>query len=249
MRFPLGLKTITMAAVFFSSGTFAQAWGGGEWRERIDRYIDKSGCGRAEDVCPAGHARAQVKANALFVDGTGSAEDITPFCDVTAVAVALGHRHREWFFISFDRVTSGRAYASSSVWIHGFANIPNADSAAAALGYTRFSSSITNPIRAELSRSVAETGSGLLGDLGWETTVPITIGLGEGNYPDEDLESTANRICTDFFFLAHTTKGYIKVFANGGLDFAECDALVYGTINTHYELDLCPCRMADPTRR
>ncbi|HET6204302.1 MAG TPA: hypothetical protein VFI25_16035 [Planctomycetota bacterium] len=244
-----------LAAAFLVLGSFADRASAG-WqliRRRIEPGFDRP----APQLCVAllgvlGEARAQVHAFPSVVVGLGSASDASFNCAPQSAAVATGLREETW---RHKAPGQGSVEMWGEVRIKGRVDLLDADCAAAALGMTELTYGLGSQpfttIRAELGKSVAQTSQGLLGTVntsgsGPGFSIPFSVGLGEGTYPDEDHDETTGVECPcKSFYLKHRTHGSILVWANAGLlnAYAECAAREVGTVSTLAFLDTvlqCP---------
>jgi hypothetical protein len=132
--------------------------------------------------------------------------------------------------------------------ITGTANLVDDDCAGAALGYQQIKSNVLDaPIDAVLDQSAGETRSGTLGDItaahkGIEVSVPITYGLGEGQYTDNDQDARFAYKCDNFFEYEKKSRAYIKVWANSGFwDLvAKVECTMSGSASVQAVLGTCP---------
>ncbi|MEW6072404.1 MAG: hypothetical protein AB1726_07375 [Planctomycetota bacterium] len=126
-----------------------------------------------------------------------------------------------------------------SLTITGRAELIQGECGAAALGYVRFESSITEPKEAKLAESSGETSSDLLFNLGAAydgggVTVPIRINKGHGTFSDSDSD-TFDGESDECRRLGYTmqARGLILARADGPawlLTAAECKAWMQGVI-------------------
>ena len=205
-----------------------------------------------------GVATSAAYSNGTSCAGAGSAFDASWGCDVLNIANAIGLVNETWAYkaerepgqveggSSSSEASRGRATVTARVEVGGAAHLTNAACAAAALGYAEFTCSLTAPLEAKLLRSAGETRSGQLGTIGGSHgglsgSVNVSFGLGEGTYPDSDINATSAQDCLNYFFIQHRSRAYIKVWANAGLDpLAECSAVMWGRVSASAVLDTCP---------
>ena len=205
-----------------------------------------------------GVATSAAYSNGTSCAGAGSAFDASWGCDVLNIANAIGLVNETWTYkaerepgqveggSSSSEASRGRATVTARVEVGGAAHLTNAACAAAALGYAEFTCSLTAPLEAKLLRSAGETRSGQLGTIGGSHgglsgSVNVSVGLGEGTYPDSDINATSAQDCLNYFFIQHRSRAYIKVWANAGLDpLAECSAVMWGRVSASAVLDTCP---------
>jgi hypothetical protein len=183
-----------------------------------------------------GRASTEVFALLSLLKGNGRAWDAAFFTDVTSISVAEGFFYEEW---RHEGSGVGEVELTADVTVEGEVDLVNADCAGAALGSTEFTSSLTSRIVAELHSSAGETGTGLLGNISFYTGphgsgvgVNLVVGLGEGRYPDVDFDATGVDACPQSdFWRKHRTRGYVKVWADRGLDlWAEATAWEQGAV-------------------
>ena len=190
-----------------------------------------------------GRARAKATSSANRASGAGFAWDTSLGCDVQAAAAATGLYNRTYRYIvgaggppttpggggptpTNPGTTTGSTGGEVEVWARctaaGVANLNNADCAAAALGYSQFTSSLGTSIYAALQDSAAVTGSYSLGNLqaayqGLGVGLNVNVGTGTGSYPDSDQNEVGQADCVNYYFVQHRSRAYIKVWANEGL--------------------------------
>lgn len=241
-----GLGLLASLAVLASAALGSE----GTWILMERAYIPSRD--ERSDSCssPWGLATASVFADGDQVHGRGQARDASLFCEVRSVAVAAGLRDQVWFYVGPGE---GRARAYARVQIRGMARLEDVDAASAALGYCQFRSSVTPTIRAVLTESAAETTDRTLGTLhaafeGLWGAFPVSIGSGEGEYPDEDVQSTYGEDCGSSFFFSKSSRGLIHAYAKAGLidDWAAANADLDGRIEMTLHLTGCPCPGPSP---
>ena len=186
-----------------------------------------------------GRGRAKAVSTGTAAGGAGFAWDTSLGCDITVVAAATGLYNRTYRYIAgpVGPVTpggptpkpiggGGSGQGEVELWARceasGVANLLNADCAAAALGYSQFTSSLTSPIYAALNDSAAATGSYSLGNLqaaynGLGVGINVNVGTGTGSYPDQDQNEIGQADCVNYYFVQHRSRAYIKLWANEGL--------------------------------
>lgn len=228
-------------AVLLTVAPSADAWPG-YWEFVGVVYIPDDDT--AGDTCSGGDAYLICSSTGGMCTGNGYADDESWNCDVLAVAVASGLSSESWTWIG---LMEGRARVNAITYINGVANLVDADCAAAALGYAEYYSNVSGTTYAALTHSAGQTGANQLGEVsaayeGFGPTIYVTIGTGEGSYPDEEINEITAQECTNFFYKRHRTKSYLKVWANDTWPgSAECDVDLTGTVVSTYVLDACPC--------
>lgn len=183
-----------------------------------------------------GRASARAESDGSVASGRGSAWDTSLGCDVLNVAVATGLSSRSYAYVG---TKTGEVEMNANVNATGRANLVDADCAAAALGYSEFSSNITPTITAILSQSAGQTSSSQLGNVGvayggLQVGVNVTVGTGTGSYSDQDTNATNMVARTGYYFLQHRARAYIKVWANEDLwgISASCNADMQATVDS-----------------
>lgn len=191
-----------------------------------------------------GYATSQAASNGNLALGSGEAWDVSLGCDVLSIAVATGLTNRSFTYVGERQ---GEIEVNASVDAQGVANLVDADCAAAALGYGEFSSNVTPTVTAVLTASVGETGSNQIGSVraaysGITIGVNVSVGTGEGSYPDMDTNQIGKVECGNYYFVQHRARAYIKVWANEDLVgiIAECDANMQATVTSGTLLYTCP---------
>ncbi|MEZ5964722.1 MAG: hypothetical protein R3F56_12815 [Planctomycetota bacterium] len=250
---PFTSTFICAAAVATASGT-ASAQGilvliAAPWIENAPhtvRGIDTPAPVRCTNIFGSvlGYASSQAASNGNLAFGSGAAWDTSLGCDVLSIAVATGLTNRSFTYVGERQ---GEIEVNAVVDAQGVANLVDADCAAAALGYGEFSSNVTPTITAVLTASAGETGSNQLGSVraaysGITVAVNLSVGTGEGTYPDMDTNQIGNVVCKNYYFVQHRARAYIKVWANEDLIgiIAECDADMTATVTSGTLLYTCP---------
>ncbi len=221
----------------------------GMWILEDQRYLP--GEDDACDTCGnfGGTANASVTSDGLTVHGVGYASDHSIGCSVRSIAVTTGVSDE--FFIYYGP-GQGSVLIYGQLFIRGVAKLENPECAAAALGYIKHQSNIVGEKVAVLRSSVAETSDALLGTVGAAYfglgfSVPVNVGLGEGDYPDERVQTVFGYDCVDMFFNGASGRSYVHVFANAGIDDeGKARASLYGYSNLTINLRSCPCPPAVP---
>ena len=225
-----------------------------DWKLTRRNLLASRPVGDSDHCLGGGTARALVRVGADFSIGDGYAADAMPLCDVQAASVGTASYFEHWVYQG-----EGRGYAGVAVNLsaRGLADLKNADCAAAALGYATFESLLTPLVDVFLDRSAGETETDALGaiSLGYKVgggqgglNIPVTIGRGEGRYPDVDVDQAncpggTGDCCTNEFWLKEQTEGQVRVWADGGwlgLDLAECEASMCTCISGTITLTECP---------
>jgi len=184
---------------------------------------------------------------------SGFAWDKTVPGDVTMHATRVGLRRRTWQNMASQK---GRATVLSGVCrIDGEAHLIRAECAAAAVGFTEFSSTLTETVVAQLKNSNGQTQAQKIGDIkaeyeAWGVkfsgSFDINLTTGTGRYPDSDAKTVAPKSeCTNLFSAQHRTGSDLKCFADGGflshpIIGAKCEAKLNGTVKSLTKLDCCP---------
>lgn len=229
------------------SGTAPPVGGGGwilvEHRVAPANDRDETECRNPIFGYLLGYAGASIASTGSWMSGFGNAFDGSLGCDVLAIAVGTGVESWTYKYVGEG---TGDVELTASVQASGSVNLVNPDCAAAALGYTEFSSNISATITAVLTKSVAETGSNQIGSVGGaykgiQASYNIVVGHGTGVYPDQDQDYLQAYKCTNFFFKKHRARAYVKVWANDiPPGQAQCDAQLSGTVSSQQALGRCP---------
>ena len=198
-----------------------------------------------------GRGQAKASSTGSFASGSGYAWDVSLGCDIAVAAAATGLYNRTYRYMvgavtpggpsggptpkPIGGGTTGPTQGEVELWgrceANGFADLQDADCAAAALGYSQFSTNITSPIYAALNDSAAATGSYSLGNLqaaynGLGVGINVNVGTQTGYYPDQDQNEIGHADCVNYYFVQHRSRAYIKAWANIGLigigAFARC---------------------------
>jgi len=191
-----------------------------------------------------GWSSASTASNGAYAAAVGQAFDVSLNCDVTAQVGGTGRYSESWVWKG--KKGEGWCKIKADLVTDGVVNLVNADCAAAALGFGEFSSNITPTVVAVLNKSAGETGSNQLGSVsaaygGLQGSYNVTVGTGEGSYPDNDTNGTNAQGCHDFFTRQHRARGFMKVWANAGLDIsAECNGQMTATVKSVLILGTCP---------
>ncbi len=147
---------------------------------------------------------ARVDSQGKSVWGAGFAREFSVPGDAFCSAVAVGI-HLEWWRHEpqgiHDKV--GEIEIDAFAEIHGEARLLNADCAAAALGFMELRverDGVPFEVRADLTQSVAATTreqvaslsggwtNGQDGGVSFSGSIDLTVGVGEGRYPDFDID-------------------------------------------------------------
>jgi hypothetical protein len=179
--------------------------------------------------------------------GSGVATDLL-FGDVRAAVAVTGTE--VWLWRYFGK-GMGEAEVMANLEAEGVVNLKSAESAAAAVGSSRFWSNITGEISASVKRSAAATTSRKYGKIGGkvggqfggiEFEFDLRAGRGKGRYPDREKKWIPFKsACTNLFWKMHTVKFYIMVNANGGVfSLADCRAYFHGKVRSSQNLLRCP---------
>lgn len=178
-------------------------------------------------------------------NGSGLAWDLDIGCEAQVrTAAATGIYSERWQ----DTCKIGDIEFYGHATITGKTNLIDDDCAGAALGYQQIKSNVLDtPIDAVLDKSAGETLAGQLGSLraghsGLEVSVPITHGLGEGQYNDNDQDARFGYKCSNFFTIEFKSRAYIKVWANSAFFdlVAAVDASMCGSSAALVMLGTCP---------
>ncbi|MEC7584172.1 MAG: hypothetical protein VYE77_07625 [Planctomycetota bacterium] len=190
-----------------------------------------------------GRGQAKASSTGTFAHGSGYAWDVSLGCDISVAAAATGLVNRSFRYIVGSVNPggpstpggptpkpggggTGSSQGEVELWgrveAAGFANLKDADCAAAALGYAEFKTNITSPIYAPLHDSVAATGSYSFGSLqaaysGLGVGINVNVGTGTGHYPDQEQDEIGHADCVNYYFVQHRSRAYIKAWANIGL--------------------------------
>lgn len=197
------------------------------------------------------YAEALASASAYSLTGDGYAFDEGMTQEALAKAVALG-----LYFETHTHVKTGpgdqvgEVEYEGSVAVEGFAELIDADCAAAAFAYAELQVQVgasVKTIHAELTRSAASTSSeqvaslllgfpvrGLSGGL----TLPVRVGTHLGRSPDKDADVMPLAVvCPASSFTVRTkTRSYVYVWANSSLFEAESKAHHWGWIEESHAL-------------
>ena len=213
---------------------------GGEWIRIVYDFEGESDLDA--DHCLLGDAYSDaVAVNPDECQGSGWAYDRTPGCDVRAASTAVGVGSELWIYrgagspvIEYDMECSAA----------GEADLLNADCAGAAVGYAAVESpQFWKKGLARLDSSAGETVRQTLGSLKLEfggagVSIPVTIGMGTGRYPDRDSDSVVGVSQESWFSVVRKTEAQTVVWADGGwfgLDKAEVEvsmeAAIGGTVS------------------
>lgn len=189
---------------------------------------------------------ADAYANGFSSHGSGRAWDSNIGCEAKVrTAAATGLYLEMWRNMCEDE---GEIEFFGQAEVSGAANLIEENCAGAALGYQQIRSNIlASPIDAVLTESSGETNAGELGDVsgalsGLEVSLPITTGLGEGIYQDNDQDAQFDYECNDLFTLELKSRAYIRVWANSPLIdlFADVRASMAGSSSGVVLLGTCP---------
>ncbi|MAB78549.1 MAG: hypothetical protein CMJ89_04265 [Planctomycetes bacterium] len=193
----------------------------------------------------ASSSRARARATGLSSNGSGRAWDNDIGCEAKVrTAAATGIYSEAWR----NDCDPGEIEFFGSATITGLADLIDDDCAGAAYGYQQITSNVLSaPIAAVLNESAGETNSGELGSVtgalrGLELNLPITHGLGEGRYEDNDADSDFAYKCDDFFTIEFKSRSYMKVWANSPLWdlYAEVKVWMSGSSYAEVYLGTCP---------
>lgn len=148
-------------------------------------------------------------------EASGTARDtVTGGSRLTLTATAMGVHICEWEHVGEEQ---GEVELLQSVIAEGTVTVQNLSAGAAALGWAEASSNIAPTILAVLTTSAGSTVAGALGNLsgayaGIAPQTPI-VGLGAGTYTDIDADSLVAIECTDYLWVQHRSRAFIKVLA------------------------------------
>ena len=148
-----------------------------------------------------GGAQAAAVSNGAGAAGSGKAWDTTLGGDPSAQVAGTGSYLETWVYLGPGE---GLAAVSVAIEATGLVHLQDADCAAAALGFSEFESNLlAEPAAAVLVKSVAETELSQLGQLslGYEelsASTDISVGLGEGRYPDHNSDVAAGQACVSW---------------------------------------------------
>ena len=188
-----------------------------------------------------GGAQAAAVSNGAGAAGSGKAWDTTLGGDPSAQVAGTGSYLETWVYLGPGE---GLAAVSVAIEATGLVHLQDADCAAAALGFSEFESNLlAEPAAAVLVKSVAETELSQLGQLslGYEelsASTDISVGLGEGRYPDHNSDVAAGQACVSWVSRKHRSRSVIQVWANRTLfDYAaSCTASMHATAKPRVRL-------------
>lgn len=158
---------------------------------------------------------ATATSNGDHCEASGTARDtVAGGSRLTLTATAMGVHVCEWEHVDDEL---GEVELLQSVAANGTVIVQNLNAAAAALGWAEASSNIAPAILAVLTTSAGSTVAGALGNLSaaYDGITPQTpvVSLGAGTYTDNDADTLIALECTDYLWVQHRSRAFIKVLA------------------------------------
>lgn len=194
-------------------------------------------------------AKGVADASEWEVKGSAKAFEYASFGTTSVTVVAVGTYFESWAFLKAGDKQVGEIELYATLDIEGEALLHDADCAAAALGFVHLKYQLDQTeieASAELTKSIAETtrdhfGSVTIGFSGAHgpaagVEIPLSVGSGEGRFPDTDQDLIAPlTLCPVQNLIIQTkTRSYMHAWADEFWGFdAWAEADMYGIIDSH----------------